>query len=66
MINIAHIDSDTDIEEVRLLFQEYETYLGIDLCFQNFEEALSSYALSIFAPSFLRVFFYLSPFQWRG
>ena len=39
MIRIAR---PSEMETVRLLFREYQQHLGIDLCFQNFEQELAS------------------------
>lgn len=33
--------SSNDMGEVRKLFREYEAFLGIDLCFQDFEQELA-------------------------
>lgn len=41
MINIRIAESDSDIEEARTLFREYEEWLGLDLCFQGFEDELA-------------------------
>jgi GNAT superfamily N-acetyltransferase len=40
-IEIIHADSAGDIERARELFKEYEAWLEIDLCFQNFEKELA-------------------------
>jgi putative acetyltransferase len=40
-IRIVLARTPGDIEEARRLFREYESSLGIDLCFQNFEQELA-------------------------
>ncbi len=42
MIEIAQAESSEQIEEIRKLFLEYESWLDIDLCFQDFEKELEN------------------------
>jgi putative acetyltransferase len=39
-INFGYAQSGADIDQIRLLFREYEKAIGVDLCFQNFEKEL--------------------------
>ena len=42
-INVKIIEAtDKDMPTVGILFREYQQWLGIDLCFQGFEEELST------------------------
>jgi len=39
-VKIIPAATPADVEQARRLFREYETSLGVDLCFQGFEEEL--------------------------
>lgn len=40
-VTIAQAQSDLDIAAARDIFREYESWLGLDLCFQGFEKELA-------------------------
>lgn len=41
MIEILQAETEEQINEVRKIFSEYETWLGMSLCFQGFEKELA-------------------------
>ena len=41
MVEIFQDASDSDNKHARLLFREYQEWLGLSLCFQNFEEEVA-------------------------
>lgn len=40
-MKIIQVQSPKDVQQVRKLFEEYVSWLGIDLCFQNYEKELA-------------------------
>ena len=42
MVRIVQVEQPEEIESARTLFQEYETWLGMSLCFQGFEDELAN------------------------
>ena len=41
MTEFTPVTSEKHVEDARTLFREYETWLGMSLCFQNFEEEVA-------------------------
>ena len=41
-MNIINAESPQEIDDIRRLFREYEAYLNVDLCFQQFEAELAN------------------------
>lgn len=42
MLKILQAESSAQIKETKKLFREYESWLGLNICFQNFEEEIAS------------------------
>ncbi|MBK7392009.1 MAG: GNAT family N-acetyltransferase [Chloracidobacterium sp.] len=42
MLTITQAESDEQITEAKTLFREYETWLGMSLCFQDFESEVAT------------------------
>jgi hypothetical protein len=41
-MDIIRVKTSHEIDKVRRLFREYESYLDVDLCFQQFESELAN------------------------
>lgn len=41
-IKVYQAETETDVDTARTIFREYEAWLGLDLCFQGFEDELKN------------------------
>lgn len=42
MIELVNAETSKHIEQTKTLFREYETWFGLDMCFQNFDEEVEN------------------------
>src|SRR5688572_26214908 len=49
-VTLRQAESQSDISDVRSIFREYESWLGLDLCFQGFEDELKNLPGKYVAP----------------
>src|SRR5438477_5714513 len=42
MLTVIQVETDEQIAEARTLFREYEAWLGMSLCFQDFENEVAT------------------------
>ena len=40
-MKLIQVQTDSEVQEARRLFEEYAAWLGVNLCFQNFEKELA-------------------------
>jgi putative acetyltransferase len=50
-VDIIQAQSPADVQHARELFEEYAAWLGLNLCFQNFEQELAGLPGAYAAPS---------------
>jgi putative acetyltransferase len=65
MVKLVQAESPAEVAEARKLFIEYSDWLGLDLCFQNFEKELAELP-GAYAPPDGRLFLALSENELAG